>query len=46
MRCPSCGEYDGTWIDHNTVDEEDPGYDETKTHTYCRNCDYGICEAC
>lgn len=46
MRCYSCGEYDGIPIDHNTVDEDHPDYDEAKVHSYCTNCDYGLCPAC
>lgn len=45
-RCPHCGEYDMTWINHNGVSAEDPAFDEAKIHAYCQNCDNGVCEEC
>lgn len=45
-RCPHCGEYETIWINHNEVDEESPEYDESRVHSYCKNCDNGICEEC
>lgn len=43
MRCPSCGEYDvETCHHHYTTDSEEECTESC--HSFCRNCDYGICE--
>ena len=47
IKCPRCGEYEGIWIHHHDGDEcpdREPG--DTTCHTYCKNCDNGICEKC
>lgn len=46
MKCYSCGEYDGI-TEHHGHDRHDDCPDENSAcHSYCPNCDNGLCEAC
>lgn len=47
MRCPACGEYEGMWVHHGHEDGDDEACEQNQMcHTYCTNCDYGVCELC
>ena len=46
MKCYSCGEYDGVTEHHGHDADETDCLDLGPCHSYCPNCDYGLCEEC
>lgn len=43
MRCPRCGEYDVITVHHDHLEDESDCLEDGPCHSYCRNCDNGIC---
>jgi hypothetical protein len=51
-RCPSCGEYEVVTLGHDPEtgatepSPEQVAADEGVGHSYCTNCDWGVCAHC
>ena len=43
MICPNCGEDTVVWLEHHDYQQSRHHPDCPEAHSYCRNCDYGLC---